>query len=259
VIYDAAGVEASDGRRSLPARTYYARLTQAMVTAVTALMAEGRLYEVDMRLRPSGTQGPVATSLASFETYQKEEAWVWEHLALTRARAVAGDADVASDVEAVRCAVLTASQDRAKVLKEVAGMRARVAAAKPQQGPWDAKLGPGRLQDVELVAQAGSLLGGGTDRSIEAGLDHAVRIGWLESDAAQALDAAHGLCWQVQAVSRLLSDKPFDPDRTGEGGCAMMLRETGFDDLTTLGRHLNDSCARAGQVIDAALKPEAGG
>ncbi|HSG54782.1 MAG TPA: glutamine-synthetase adenylyltransferase, partial [Paracoccaceae bacterium] len=90
VIYDADGVENSDGRRPLAARPYYARLTQAMVTALTAPMAEGKLYEVDMRLRPSGTQGPVATSLTSFRDYQMNEAWIWEHLALTRARAVAG-------------------------------------------------------------------------------------------------------------------------------------------------------------------------
>ncbi len=81
VIYDADGVDASDGPRPLAARPYYARLTQAMVTALSAPTAEGRLYEVDMRLRPSGRQGPVATSIDSFGTYQMTEAWTWEHLA----------------------------------------------------------------------------------------------------------------------------------------------------------------------------------
>ncbi len=92
VIYDAGGVEASTGPRPLAARPYYARLTQAMVTALTAQMAEGRLYEVDMRLRPSGRQGPVATSIESFASYQRTEAWTWEHLALTRARVLVGRA-----------------------------------------------------------------------------------------------------------------------------------------------------------------------
>ena len=86
VIYDVGGVEASDGARPLAARAYYARLTQALLTAVSAPTASGRLYEVDMRLRPSGRQGPVATALASFRDYQMTEAWTWEHLALTRAR-----------------------------------------------------------------------------------------------------------------------------------------------------------------------------
>ncbi len=253
VIYDAAGVDSSDGRRPLAARAYYARLTQAMVTAVTALMAEGRLYEIDMRLRPSGTQGPVATSLASFDSYQHGEAWVWEHLALTRARPVAGDAGVAADVEQVRCDVLGAPRDAAQVLQEVREMRARIAAAKPPAGPWDAKLGPGRLQDVELVAQAAALLGGGTERSIESGLACGAAVGWLENDEIAALDAAHALCWKVQAVSKLLSDKPFDPAKTGEGGCAMMLRETGFDDLPALEQALDAQTRAAGQVIDAVL------
>lgn len=250
VIYDAAGVEASEGRRPLAARSYYARLTQAMVTAVTALMSEGRLYEVDMRLRPSGTQGPVATSLASFESYQKDEAWVWEHLALTRARAVAGDGGVGADVEAVRRAVLGAPQDAARVLHEVREMRARIAAAKQPAGPWDAKIGPGRLQDVELVAQAATLLTGGTGRSVAAGLEAGRQAGWLRDDESATLDAAYRLCWKVQAVSKLLSDKPFDPGSMGEGGCAMMLRETGADSLAVLEQDLTALTARAGQVID---------
>ncbi|MDE3029823.1 MAG: glutamine-synthetase adenylyltransferase, partial [Paracoccaceae bacterium] len=89
VIYDPDGLEASEGPRPLAARPYYARLTQALVTALTAPMAEGRLYEVDMRLRPSGRQGPVATAIDAFRSYQVTEAWTWEHLALTRARAIA--------------------------------------------------------------------------------------------------------------------------------------------------------------------------
>jgi glutamate-ammonia-ligase adenylyltransferase len=82
VIYDAGGVEASDGRRPLPTRQYFARLTQAMVTALTAQTAEGRIYEVDMRLRPSGRQGPVATGVEGWRSYQMDEAWTWEHLAM---------------------------------------------------------------------------------------------------------------------------------------------------------------------------------
>ncbi len=88
VVYDAPPDASSDGARPLAAPAYYARLTQAVIAALTAPMADGVLYKVDMRLRPSGRQGPVATSLASFRRYQAEEAWTWEHLALTRARVV---------------------------------------------------------------------------------------------------------------------------------------------------------------------------
>ena len=79
VIYDAEGAEASDGRRPLAVTVYFARLTQALIAALSAPMSEGILYKVDMRLRPSGRQGPVATALAAFRRYQAEEAWTWEH------------------------------------------------------------------------------------------------------------------------------------------------------------------------------------
>jgi [glutamine synthetase] adenylyltransferase / [glutamine synthetase]-adenylyl-L-tyrosine phosphorylase len=218
VIYDADGVEMSDGRRPLAARPYYARLTQALVTAVTAPMAEGKLYEIDMRLRPSGTQGPVATSLTSFRDYQMSEAWVWEHLALTRARAVAGDAALAGDVEAVRKAVLARGHPRDQIIADVAAMRARIAAAKSPEGPWDAKLGAGRLQDVELIAQAASLMAASPDRGARDGLVAGVALGWLDADTGAALTEAYLLFWRLQLVSKLLSDKPLDPARIGEGG-----------------------------------------
>ncbi len=111
-----------------------------------------------MRLRPSGTQGPVATSWGSFRTYQTEKAWVWEHLALTRARVVAGDDGLGADIETFRAEILAqkGGSDRAEVLKQTGEMRARIAAAKAPSNVWDAKIGPGRLQDVEMIAQAGA-------------------------------------------------------------------------------------------------------
>ena len=94
VIYDAEGAEASHGRRPLAPTVYYARLTQALISALSAPTAEGILYKVDMRLRPSGRQGPLATTLAAFRRYHAEDAWTWEHMALTRARIVAGPAQL---------------------------------------------------------------------------------------------------------------------------------------------------------------------
>ena len=84
---------------------YYARLTQRLITALSAQTAEGGLYDVDMRLRPSGQKGPVATRLSSFNDYQNGEAWTWEHLALTRARVVAGSFRLQDEVDAItpRC------------------------------------------------------------------------------------------------------------------------------------------------------------
>ncbi|RBI86539.1 glutamine-synthetase adenylyltransferase [Rhodosalinus halophilus] len=257
VIYEAEGVEQSDGRRPLSARAYYARLTQALVTAMSAQTAEGRLYDVDMRLRPSGRQGPVATSRASFEAYQRREAWVWEHLALTRARPVAGGADLAQEVEAFRRTVL-GRKDRDTVLREAAAMRARVRAAKTPEGPWDAKLGPGRLQDVDLVAQTGALLAAEPSRNAADGLAAAERAGLVDAEGYAALAEAERLLWQVQLASKLLSEGPLDADRIGEGGAAFLARLTGIEGLDALQARLDEVTARAAAVIDAAL-PEAEG
>ena len=153
LIYDGQGEDASIGPRPLQTRAYYARLTKALVTSLTAPMAEGRLYEVDMRLRPSGGKGPVATAFSGFEGYQMGDAWTWEHLALTRALVVAGDAALGDDIESVRSKVLAAKSGNDAVRADVADMRRRIAQAKSPDGPWDAKIGAGRLQDIELTGQ----------------------------------------------------------------------------------------------------------
>ncbi|AVO39846.1 glutamine-synthetase adenylyltransferase [Pukyongiella litopenaei] len=256
VIYDAGGVEASDGPRPLAARTYYARLTQALITALTAPMAEGRLYEVDMRLRPSGTQGPVATSWDSFRRYQKEEAWVWEHLALTRARVVAAAPGFADDIEAFRREVLSGPFDRAGVLRETAGMRARIAAAKSPGGVFDVKTGAGRMQDIELAAQAGALLRGNAARDVAGGLAGAAAVGWLSEAEAGALDAAHALFWSVQAAARLLTDQTVDPDEIGQAGTAFLCRSAGAGTIEALRGMLEQAYGRADDIISAALERE---
>jgi len=253
VIYDADGVEGSEGKRPLATRPYYARLTQAMITALSAPMAEGKLYEVDMRLRPSGNQGPVAASLQSFQAYQRDDAWVWEHLALTRARVIAGPEALAEDVEAFRAELLAEKGAREKVIPEVAAMRARIADAKPPEGPWDTKLGRGRLQEIELMAQAGSLMAGETGRSVNAGLAACVAIGWLDDAAGEALERAGGLCWHLLQAAKLLSDRPLDPERIGEGGLGFVLRETGHETLADLRADLDAATEAAARAIDAGL------
>ena len=253
VIYDAGGVEQSDGPRPLATRAYFARLTQALVTAIAAQTAEGRLYEVDMRLRPSGRQGPVATSLQAFRDYQMTEAWTWEHLALTRARVIAGDAGLARDVEAERQAILRAKSTGATVRADVAEMRARLAAAKAPEGPWDAKRGEGRLMEIELTAQTAALLAGSPARltadQIAAGVAH----GSLTVADGAALVAANALLWQVRAASRLLLGGTFDPEAVGEGGRRFLLRETGAPDCDSLLAQVEQVAQAAAQVVGRML------
>ncbi len=283
VIYDAAGAEASDGARPLATRLYYARLTQAMVTALAAPMAEGRLYEVDMRLRPSGRQGPVATSIDSFRSYQESEAWTWEHLALTRARVLAGAVGLAADVEALRRATLAAKGQgagvRPRVRADVAGMRARLALAKPGAAAWEAKFGPGHLMDIELAAQMLALLSASPARQVERQIAAGAKAREVSQTAQTALLDAYRLCWRLQAGSRLLSNKPLASDALGIGGFgrgglgldelglgglglggqAFLLRETGEADAGALSARLAVVVARAAAAIDALLAEQDGG
>ncbi len=247
VIYD-AGDEVSDGLRPLATRPYYARLTQAMVTAVSAQMAQGRLYEVDMRLRPSGRQGPVATSIASFHSYQLGEAWTWEHLALTRARVMAGAVGLAERFEALRVNVLAAKGQGPNVRADVAAMRARLAAAKPGLGSWDAKNGPGRLMDIELAAQLLALIAGSPARDVEAQIASGGGAVLSQSDQT-ALHDGYRVFWQVQAAARLLSDAAADPATMGLGGCAFVLRETGAADVADLSARLDVAATQSEAVI----------
>ncbi len=253
VIYDAGGDELSDGPRPLAVRPYFARLTQALITAMSAPMAEGRLYEVDMRLRPSGNQGPVATSWASFAAYQQGEAWTWEHLALTRAAVIAGPQDLTADIETFRCDLLGAPRDAAKIAHDVAGMRARLAGAKPPQGWLDVKAGPGALQDVELLAQTGALLSGDRARSVSAGLEGLVQMGVLDADAAAQLEAAHRLHWQVQLGGRLLAPSLVDETGLGPRGTDLLLNLTDHWSLSDLQTALSVAQAQARAIISATL------
>ena len=254
VIYDADGQDMSEGRRPLATKPYYARLTQAFVTAVSAPMAEGKLYEIDMRLRPSGRQGPVATSIESFKEYQRVEAWTWEHLALTRARVVAGPSDLAQAYEDARQEVLCFDRDPAKVITDVQDMRERLAAAKGEgRGALEAKLGVGHLQDVELVAQAAALLSPDTARTPSDQIAQGVAIGWFSDAQGQAMAASHDLMWRMQAASKLLSDAPLDLEDVGQGGQDLLLRETGAESEDDLIRDLQQKAKLAAAAIEQVL------
>ncbi len=148
----------SKGARNLPASQWFVRAAHAYVAAVTAPGVEGRLYDVDMRLRPSGNKGPVAVSLASFQRYHAEDAWTWERMALTRARVIAGPPRLNAKVEAAIAAAIVEAGDAATIRTDAAAMRARILRDLPPEGPWDVKLRPGGQIEVEFVGQALQLI-----------------------------------------------------------------------------------------------------
>ena len=161
LIYDhpESALESSGkGLKHLASSQWFIRAVHAFVAAITAPDAEGPMFAVDMRLRPSGNKGPVAVSLAGFERYhaprsQGEGAWTWERMALTRARVIAGPPALRKRVEAAIRAALTEAGPPAQIRADAAAMRARLLRDLPPAGPWDVKLRPGGQIEVEFIAQ----------------------------------------------------------------------------------------------------------
>jgi [glutamine synthetase] adenylyltransferase / [glutamine synthetase]-adenylyl-L-tyrosine phosphorylase len=232
VIYDFdADALQSDGARPLPPTQYFTRLTQRLISAFTAQTAEGQLYEVDMRLRPSGQKGPVATQLSSFVHYQAGEAWTWEHLALTRARVVAGAPQLKVVVEAAIADILQRPRERNKIAVDVRDMRARIAREKGSTDVWDLKQVRGGLVDLEFIAQYLQLVHAAerpevlSQNTLEA-LGKLEGAGCLSPAAADALLPAARLLNNLTQVLRLCQDGPFTP-RTAPDGLRLLLVRAG--------------------------------
>ncbi|MGE5267798.1 MAG: bifunctional [glutamine synthetase] adenylyltransferase/[glutamine synthetase]-adenylyl-L-tyrosine phosphorylase [Deltaproteobacteria bacterium] len=223
VVYDFDEAAAqSTGERPLAPSQYYARFTQRLVTALTAPTAEGTLYDVDLRLRPSGQKGPVATQLSGFVDYQISEAWTWEHLALTRARVVSGGPELREKVEAAVRATLVHPRDRAKVAADVRDMRARIAAEKGTDNIWDLKQVRGGLVDLEFIAQYLQLVHaahhpGVLDQNTCIAFQKLGAAGCLDAGEAEALISATRLIHDLTQVFRLCQDGVFDPAAASKG------------------------------------------
>ena len=179
----------SDGARPLGATTYFNRLGQRVVAALSVPTAAGGLYEVDVRLRPQGNQGPLVASLDAFDRYQRESAWTWEHMALTRARPLFGSASARAGLQAVIDAVLAQPRDPATTRADIVKMRADMAAHKPPKGPLDVKLIDGGLVDCEFAIHAQQLLHSiGFDPRLNVALRQLTAAGLAPPAIAPAMD-----------------------------------------------------------------------
>jgi glutamate-ammonia-ligase adenylyltransferase len=223
VVYDfPAEASESDGARPLGAVVYYARLTQRLIAALTAPTKAGKLYDVDLRLRPSGGKGPLATQLTAFKLYQAAEAETWEHMALTRSRVVAGEPGLAAEIGEAIAAVLALPRDPEKLARDVRAMRKLIAHEKGDQDPWDLKLVSGGLIDIEFVAQYLTLAHGRDhpgllDPSTRAVIAEAAARGLIAPDDAAALADAHRLYTDATQIMRLAVAGPFDPAKAASG------------------------------------------
>ncbi len=198
-------VQESDGPRPLPVSQYFIRAAHAFVAALTAAGAEGPLYEVDMRLRPSGNKGPVAVPLAGFAAYHASEAWTWERMALTRARVVAGNPPIREQAERAIAGALARPFDPATTRADAAAMRARLLRELPPSGPWDVKMRAGGGMEVEFVAQVLQLVHRVRPALPNTGeaLRHLAEIGALATHEADVLIRADLIWRTVQSMVRI--------------------------------------------------------
>ncbi|MDB5591373.1 bifunctional [glutamine synthetase] adenylyltransferase/[glutamine synthetase]-adenylyl-L-tyrosine phosphorylase [Enterovirga sp.] len=195
------------GPRPLDAVVYYTRLTQRLIAALTVPTRRGRLFDIDMRLRPSGTKGPLASQFSGFRSYHDGEAELWEHMALTRARVLAGDADLGQRLEAAIADIVQRPREQATVYRGVAEMREHVAREKGAD-QRDLKLARGGILDLDFLAQAVVLAHaaahpGLAGLSTPEALSEAGRLGLLPEAEVAALLSAHRLLGDVLHWQRL--------------------------------------------------------
>ena len=200
-LYDAPADGVSDGARPLEASRLFLRLAQKIVALLETRTGAGRLFDVDVRLRPDGAKGLLVSSLASFADYQRTRAWTWEHQALARARWVAGDAPLGQRYRAVRLEILSRQREEAALRDDVSGMRQRMRRELDRSNAalFDLKQGEGGLVDLEFLLQFLILRDGARapelarPRATPGMLDAALAAGSVDADCHARLLAAHAL------------------------------------------------------------------
>jgi glutamate-ammonia-ligase adenylyltransferase len=236
----------SDGKRPLHGAQYFARLTQRLISALTVQTNYGHLYAVDMRLRPSGRSGPLATQIGRFKSYQDREAWTWEHMALTRARVVSGSPGFAAKIQAVIREVLRRKRDSVTIAADVVEMRAAIAKEKGDANPWDLKYAAGALVDIEFIAQYLQLIHAAAapdilDTSTARTLDKAFHLGVLKPEDADLLRPAVRLFHDLTQILRLCLPTAFDPKTANAGVLGLLARAADLPDFPALAAHVEDT------------------
>jgi [glutamine synthetase] adenylyltransferase / [glutamine synthetase]-adenylyl-L-tyrosine phosphorylase len=261
--FDEANPE-SDGKRPLHGAQYFARLTQRLINALTAQTNYGALYEVDMRLRPSGRSGPLATMLSSFASYQDTDAWTWEHMALTRARVLSASAGFGSRVQKVISGTLAKQRDPELIAGDVVEMRGAIAKEKGDAVRWDIKYAAGGLTDIEFIAQYLQLVHANkhpdiVDTSTARVLEKARALGLLTAEDADVLRPAVRLYQALTQILRLCLPSAFDPKTSDVGLLRLLARAADVPDFPTLEATLAETQVKVREsfvrVLGAAPEP----
>ncbi len=249
----------SDGSRPLHGSQYFARLTQRLISAFTTRTNYGVLYEVDMRLRPSGRAGPLASRIDSFAEYQEHEAWTWEHMALTRARVISATPRFRAKIEAVVRDVLTRKREAGIIANDVLEMRRAIAEEKGEDDIWDLKNAAGGIVDIEFIAQYLQLLHAADKPDIlnvstVRVLDNAARLGFLPQSDADILRAASRLYHDLTQIIRLCVTGKFKPETAGEDLLRVLTRAGDAPDFSALEARVRETQGDVRGVFLALLE-----
>jgi glutamate-ammonia-ligase adenylyltransferase len=249
----------SDGPRSLEGAQYFARFTQRLISAFTTRTNYGVLYEVDMRLRPSGRQGPVASHVTSFAEYQRREAWTWEHMALTRARVISASPEFRARIEQIIRDVLMRRRDAVRVANDVSEMRRAIALEKGEGDVWDLKHAAGGMVDIDFIAQYLQLVYAADkpdilDVSTLHVLDKAARLAVLPQAAAEVLRPAARLYHDLTQILRLCVTERFKPETAGEDLLRIMARAGDAPDFSALEARVKETQTDVRRVFGEILE-----
>lgn len=257
LLYDVPDdVEMSDGEKPLYISQYYMRLTQRLVSALSVPTGEGVLYEVDLRLRPSGNKGPVAVQFDAFSKYQRTEAWGWEHMALTRARGVAGDALFLKKLEDEVRSVIAKTRDVKETAKDVRDMRTLIEDEKPPKNHWDFKTMPGGILDLEFLAQFAALT---HQTEFEIGLTTGqvlarLKTGFIHASELGSLQSADRLYTNLSQIMRLCLNDDLDLEHMPPGLADLLQRAAGEPDLLRVESLITETMAGVRKIFNHAVR-----
>ncbi len=255
-VYDDRMTEPqSSGTRPLALSHYHARLAQRLLSALTAMTAEGVPFEIDLRLRPNGNKGPLASSLSAFADYQTNQAWTWEQMALSRARVIAGHGSLADSVMDIVESAFRRKRKARILAADVVHMRRRLAANRPAPSHWHVKNMTGGILDIEFTVQFHQLLhsadhAGLRQTRTRAAIRRLGSEGLLSEDIAATLETAFDLLQKIQSILRL-AGAPLDADERPPAELHPLLcRATNRPDIRILEAEIKELAAEVRNVYE---------